>query len=48
MTEDYGKNHDIIFNNEERSWCPHCNKVIDVDDSECQWCGEEIEEFWDH
>lgn len=44
MIEDYRKGHDATFNNEERSWCPHCNKVIDRDNPECQWCGKEIED----
>ena len=42
-TDSTREGHERTFGNQDKSWCPHCGKVLKKGDPTCQWCGEKIE-----
>lgn len=34
--------HEKALGNQDKSWCPHCERVLREGKPTCQWCGKNI------
>lgn len=41
-TDSIREGHERTFGNQDKKWCPYCDKVLKENEPTCQWCGKEI------